>query len=56
MRKISNSDYDAVVRLLGWAASQGGGSVRDAEKRRQATILHKKLKNKRPCPESKREY
>lgn len=49
MRTISNSDYDAVVRLLGWAASQGGGSVRDAEKRRQASKLHKKLKNKKPC-------
>ena len=43
MRQLSNSDHASIVRILRWAAVQGGCSTLDANKRRMAIKLLKKM-------------
>ena len=44
MKELSNGDHAAVVRILEWAVHQGGPSTRDANKRRIAAKILKKIK------------
>ena len=44
MKQLSNEDHAAIVRLLEWAVNQGGPSTRDANKRRIAAKILKKIK------------
>lgn len=44
MKSLSNEDHAAVVRILEWAVHQGGPSTRDANKRRIASKILKKIK------------
>lgn len=46
MKTISNSDSDAVLRILEWATAKGDNSTRDRERRRIANKLLKKLQGK----------
>ena len=46
MIQVSNSDLKTIVRLLEWASVQGGPSLLDANKRRVAGLLYKKLKQR----------
>ena len=48
MIQVSNSDLKTIVRLLEWAADQGGPSLADSNRRRMAKILSKKLIRKKP--------
>ena len=45
MRQISNNDHASIVRILRWAAVQGGCSSLDANKRRMASKLLKKMQH-----------
>ena len=42
---MSNSDHASIVRILRWAAVQGGCSTLDANKRRMASKLLKKMQH-----------
>ena len=45
MKELSNEDHASVVRILEWAVHQGGPSTRDANKRRIAAKILKKIKH-----------
>ena len=45
MKELSNEDHAAVVRILEWAVHQGGPSIRDANNRRIAAKILKKIKH-----------
>lgn len=45
MKTISNDDYSTIIRVLRWAAVQGGCSTLDANKRRIASKLLKKMQH-----------
>ena len=46
MKQISDRDYMTVIRILKWAAVQGGCSTTDANKRREAIKTLKKWQRK----------
>ncbi len=45
MKQLSNNDHASIVRILRWAAVQGGCSTLDANKRRMASKLLKKMQH-----------
>ena len=46
MKQISDRDYITVIRILKWAAVQGGSSTTDANQRRKAIQIAKKWQRK----------
>ena len=43
MREVSNNDYSLILRLLFALSNTKGGTIREKENARKASLLYKKL-------------